>query len=1212
MNLGNLQSIEKKTMAQLKDFQCATVERIDELFRHGQNRVLVADEVGLGKTLIARGTIAKTAIIQYEKNDDIFKIVYICSNQVIANQNIQKLDVFDVRPERNSDDARLSMQHLKIAEQEYASKKNKSYVQLIPLTPSTSFSMTNGGGTKEERALMYVILKRIPALQELSVEIDDFISLGVQSWDWYVNYYDEKVQFLEHEGTGYPANVIRKIEEFNSETHICDILIRHVKEIANGEPLTVSNNYILQKLRKMFAEISVGMLQPDLVIMDEFQRFKSLIDAEELETENGVIAKRFFETKELKVLLLSATPYKLYSTIEEIEDADAPDEYYKEFFQVIEFLLNDKEKMNHFSEVWSDYSVALREVIQGDAAVLHLKKKAEDEMYGLMCRTERISVMDTGDYIDDSSVKHALSISEGDIHTYLDMGRMLRDIGEERSLLVDYAKSTPYLMSYMNHYKVKERVERIIEGNPEEVSKTKGKYLWIDRNWLENYGDLPSNNARLEELKRQIFYNRSELYMWVPPSRPYYKLEGVYKESKGFSKILVFSSWEMVPKMIGSMISYEEERRTVGVLSNDESLKSENNKYFTEAKLRYPPARLRFNVSRGEPRGMYMFCLLYPSETLVEVYKPIEFLNAGYSLYEIRQILKQKIEKLLKPIFDKYEHNSVRIDRRWYYMAPALMDGPEYVSRWIGEMLNTDPDADDTTEDTGSSGLEAHLRRMNSLMRSAETEMGRVPGDLSSVLADMAIGSFAVCAFRTNGGDLRKSSELAKVFVNRFNATEATAAVILAYGDNEDSEGDGHWRNVLRYCCDGGFGAMLDEYVHMVSEGTGFGLSEDKNQQVHETMMDALKIHSASYSIDTYPAFQKRMKGETYQRTFMRSHYAVGFTKGEGSESKNVDRKDNIRNAFNSPMRPFVLATTSIGQEGLDFHYYCRKIMHWNLPSNPIDIEQREGRINRYKCLAIRQDIAARFADRSFVNDVWQELFSMAGREIRSVDQSDLVPFWCLGKDQKVKIERIIPMYPVSKDEVNYQRLIQVLSLYRLTMGQARQEELVDYILNSEKKNMEYINSLFINLSPYVRKDFAWKKRMSERQPVVEAKKKTERQIRIEALQNDLQNCEKQLLALTEGKQDQKVFDIIGMIVTHIQYGEGLVTNSDGARITVEYDDVGERKHQLPQAFERGYLVSEYPDFLESFKKAKELDLEMENLNNRIEEINKQLGALMI
>lgn len=939
----NLRTIEEKTMAQLKDFQCATVERIDELFRHGQNRVLVADEVGLGKTLIARGAIAKTALIQYEKHDDIFKIVYICSNQVIANQNIQKLDVFNVRPEKSEGDERLSMQHLKIAYQEYSSKKSKSFVQLIPLTPSTSFNMTNSGGTRDERALMLVLLKRMPSLQEYLDKINVFLSQGVNWWEWCVGEYEKKVCFLEDEGTGYPDVVLKKIEEYDAEKHVFDDLIQHIEEIESGECLTESDSSVLKKLRKMFAEISVSMLQPDLVIMDEFQRFKNLIDSEIQETENGMIAKKFFETEGLKVLLLSATPYKLYSTMEEIEEADSPDEYYREFFQVIEFLLNDKGKMDHFSEVWSDYSVALREVIQGDAAVLHLKKKAEDEMYGLMCRTERISVMDTGDYIDDSSVHHALSISEGDIHTFVDMGRMLRDIGEDRSLLVDYAKSSPYLMSYMNHYKVKERVEKIIKRNPEEVSKTRGKYLWINRSWLENYGEIPANNARLEELKRQIFLNRSELYMWVPPSRPYYNLEGVYKDSKGFSKILVFSSWEMVPKMIGSMISYEEERRTVGVVSNDEKLKSENNKYFTEAKLRYPPARLRFNVSKGEPRGMYMFCLLYPSETLAEAYKPIDYLNAGYTLSEIRDELRVKISNLLKPILEKYEHDSVREDKKWYYMAPALLDGSEYVSRWINEVLNTDPDADDTTEDTGTSGLEAHLRRMNALMNSADREMGRAPSDLANVLADMAIGSFAVCAFRSNGGDLRRSSELAKVFINRFNATEATAAVILAYGDDQDSEGDGHWRNVLRYCCDGGFGAMLDEYVHMVSEGAGFGLSEDKNHQVHELMIDALKIHSASYSIDTFPAFKKRMNGEKFQRTFMRSHYAVGFTKSEGSESKNVDRKDSIRNAFNSPMRPFVLATTSIGQEGLDFHHYCRKIMHWNLPSNPIDV----GRILR-------------------------------------------------------------------------------------------------------------------------------------------------------------------------------------------------------------------------------------------------------------------------
>ena len=40
--------------------------------------------------------------------------------------------------------------------------------------------------------------------------------------------------------------------------------------------------------------------------------------------------------------------------------------------------------------------------------------------------------------------------------------------------------------------------------------------------------------------------------------------------------------------------------------------------------------------------------------------------------------------------------------------------------------------------------------------------------------------------------------------------------------------------------------------------------------------------------------------------------------------------------------------------------------------------------------------------------------------------QSDLVPFWCFGDEQAVKIERIVPMYPMSRDEVSYERLIKI------------------------------------------------------------------------------------------------------------------------------------------------------------------------------------------
>ena len=68
-----------------------------------------------------------------------------------------------------------------------------------------------------------------------------------------------------------------------------------------------------------------------------------------------------------------------------------------------------------------------------------------------------------------------------------------------------------------------------------------------------------------------------------------------------------------------------------------------------------------------------------------------------------------------------------------------------------------------------------------------------------------------------------------------------------------------------------------------------------------------------------------------------------------------------------------------------------------------------------------------------------------------------------------VKIDRVVPMYPLSRDELSYERLIKILSLYRLTLGQARQEELVDYLLQ-RKLEKEEIQDLSINLSPFYKK----------------------------------------------------------------------------------------------------------------------------------------------
>src|SRR6058998_969476 len=82
-------------MADLREFQLAAVERIVDRLTDatGSRRYLLADEVGLGKTLVAKGVVDQ---LRRRTAAGDFTLVYICSNNEIADQNREKLsDVKD-------------------------------------------------------------------------------------------------------------------------------------------------------------------------------------------------------------------------------------------------------------------------------------------------------------------------------------------------------------------------------------------------------------------------------------------------------------------------------------------------------------------------------------------------------------------------------------------------------------------------------------------------------------------------------------------------------------------------------------------------------------------------------------------------------------------------------------------------------------------------------------------------------------------------------------------------------------------------------------------------------------------------------------------------------------------------------------------------------------------------------------------------------------
>lgn len=122
------------------------------------------------------------------------------------------------------------------------------------------------------------------------------------------------------------------------------------------------------------------------------------------------------------------------------------------------------------------------------------------------------------------------------------------------------------------------------------------------------------------------------------------------------------------------------------------------------------------------------------------------------------------------------------------------------------------------------------------------------------------------------------------------------------------------------------------------------------------------------------------------------------------------------KDAFNSPFLPFVLVTTAVGQEGLDFHCYSHAVVHWNLPANPVDLEQREGRVHRYKGHAIRKNVARRFglaAIREAAHDPWTDIFAAAAAE-RPDGMTDLVPYWLYPINGGAYIEHHVPTLPLA------------------------------------------------------------------------------------------------------------------------------------------------------------------------------------------------------
>lgn len=999
-------------MSKAKDFQLATAKRIIEIFKSGQKRVLLSDEVGLGKTIMARTVVEMAKSLPGVETDGVYRVVYVCSNQNIIQQNtrnlgIPKEDIMQIQ------DSRLSMQHLILQERKMLQESKQGIglpQQLIPLTPSTSFSVTGGPGNAYERALIFAIIKDMEEFSSHKRRLSYLLKTsnkGQENWDVLVADYCKRVELC---GEDYKNSIVKLLRE----NKVYSNSLESIKECIEGGNKEMPS-WMINKLRIAFAQVSLNQLEPDLVIMDEFQRFSGLLNTSS-DSEESMIAHEFFTNEHPYILLLSATPYKPFTTLEELNEANC-DEQYEDFLKLMRFLFkNDSAGIDSFHTVWEDYSNRLSH-ISSDAfdALVISKQKAEDKMYNVICRTERYS-----EGLIKTIPLEQMAITGDDILAYCQMQKLLQKaktvlerrknrgghigVNPSYNIPIEYVKSSPYLLSFMQKYQEGKTVEEAFNGNDVPVVKnSKSQRLLLKGGQIYNYKQIDPGNAKLSAIEDMLLKNHAERLLWVPASHPYYSIpqSNVFAQNQEFSKVLVFSAWEMVPRMLAVMLSYESERRNIMGAYKDDGIT-----YITNRKV---------GMDRMKEEGGDL--LEYPSHYLAD-------------LYDYRLFFRWEIDDIIHELQNRIQSDIEKLEL---------------------------PNQNSTSAEL--------LLTLIKKLEGEEVELRAVPQRAATTLAYMAIASPAVCMLRIlrdsnkpDNADINYDSanarEVAESVVGLFNRRESSAAVELS-----TPKGLKYYEQVLYYCVMGNLQAVLDEYCHMIDEGSHSDLLVDK--------LNTTFISATPYRIHTTDSYCK----EGSKPVPMRRSFAFDYAKVV--QDKNIKHNGTLQQAFNSPFRPFVLATTSVGQEGLDFHWYTRKIVHWNLPSNPVDMEQREGRINRYKCLAIRRNIAKFFGDKHS----WNEMFTDADNHWRvesSSDYSEMVPYWCLPKEiirehseELEYIERLVPLYPMSIDEMRYRHLIDVLSLYRLTMGQPRQEELLQLL--EGKVTKEQMHELLFDLSPYNR-----------------------------------------------------------------------------------------------------------------------------------------------
>lgn len=1055
----------------LKPFQRATVRHALERLQDptGPRRFLVADEVGLGKTLVAKGVLEALCAANPGRTLNVF---YVCSSLSIAHQNADQLlrGYSGEQQER----MRVPVDRLTLLPTAERRVEQGDPFRLFTLTPGT-LPGSRRAGTVDERALLMVLV------HELFPEFRYRFPRGRgQFWramqDQAEKSFEGRYDAVLHEYQGRLGKLLDNLRRhlinqlnaaFPSQEPLkqscwSKTLVERLLDLAARDPKNT-----IAGMRIALCRAALDGLKADFIILDEFQRFFEFLrgpDPEDADAELDNTAEDVPDSAahqlmrqlmtsnrdsddRTRLLLLSATPYRLYGAWR----AGDAGQHHQEFYELLRFLFNKRgpERAQWFRQEFETYQRLLRHASPCEGETESLARRIRLALQEVMVRTERQSY--GGGTRQSRPNVHVCDLEPVDVFAFHHLHGAALD--DHKCMAESFWSSIPYPIQMMpqGEYKFSRGVW---QNQPKKPRSAAARAAFLKRHQVRAYNEPRAPHPRLRHFSTELGEHLLRL-PWLPPTLPWWPLGGLFAEAQQatgnpLSKVLVFSQYRAVPRAVSALLSFRAERMSFESAKGpdggfDYFARRDNTKKPAEG-LRAQPAA-SFGLSETDERGHRSVVMFWPFPWLAQLGDPMKLSGFTERTLDFGDAKRQVSARLREAL-------------------PAAAVGARSPALWrVVAALEARNNAqfEELIDGWGASAEKGLAGTLAGLRKAAKAPLPDCPDELIEELAELALAA--------PGNVLWRALMRAVPHYDGVPLAIATSKVsghgLRGYFDTPEFHvllGDGSFRDhptaVRRAVWEGNLESVFDEYI-ATAVGLGSAAASRDLQPFLKRLGAALGIRAASLEV------QHAGTGTPFR---MRAHAALPLglqLRDEGSAD--MIRTDYLRQAFNSPFRPHVLTTTSIGQEGLDFHVYCNHIVHWDLPSNPVDLEQRDGRVNRYGGLAVRRQMARAVLSEPLTtgSSPW---IALSSRQME--DASGLTPWWGMAG---AETRRTIFVLPLSRVHGELDELLSALSLYRLTLGQVDQERLLMALerrigeTNSEEQRRELLDwfeKVRIDLAP--------------------------------------------------------------------------------------------------------------------------------------------------